>query len=80
MGLMGLSKGGDLKMESYSKGNQFLSHQTISIPISSISLNVTYTFGNTKKQMKQHVNRIQNDYIEQQSQGEMLNSVGNVQQ
>ena len=25
---------------------------------------------------KQHVNRIQNDFIEQQSQGEMLNSVG----
>ena len=80
MGLMGLSKGGDLKMESYSKGSQFLSHQTISVPISSISLNVTYTFGNTKRQMKQHVNRIQNDYIEQQSQGEVLNSVGNVQQ
>ena len=80
MGLMGLSKGGDLKMESYSKGNQFLSHQTISVPISSISLNVTYTFGNTKRQMKQHVSRVQNDYIEQKSQGEVLNSVGNVQQ
>ena len=80
MGLVGLSKGGDLKMESYSKGSQFLSHQTISVPISSISLNVTYTFGNTKRQMKQHVNRVQNDYIEQKSQGEVLNSVGNVQQ
>lgn len=80
MGLVGLSKGGDLKMESYSKGNQFLSHQTISVPISSVSLNVTYTFGNTKRQMKQHVSRIQNDYIEQKSQGEVLNSVGNVQQ
>lgn len=82
MGLMGLSKGGDLKMETYSKGNQFLSHQTINVPIGSISLNVTYTFGNTKRQMKQqqHVSRVQNDYIEQKSQGEVLNSVGNVQQ
>jgi len=25
---------------------------------------------------KQHVNRVQNDFIEQQSQGEMINSVG----
>jgi hypothetical protein len=25
---------------------------------------------------KQHVSRVQNDFIEQQSQGEMLNSVG----
>ena len=82
MGLMGLSKGGDLKMETYSKGNQFLSHQTINVPIGSISLNVTYTFGNTKRQMnqQQHVSRVQNDYIEQKSQGEVLNSVGNVQQ
>lgn len=79
-GLVGLSEGGKLKMESYSKGKQFLSHQTIKVPIGSISLNVTYTFGNTKKQMKQHVSRIQNDYIEQKSQGEVLNSVGNVQQ
>lgn len=79
-GLVGLSEGGRLKMESYSEGKQFLSHQTIKVPIGSVSLNVTYTFGNTKKQMKQHVSRIQNDYIEQKSQGEVLNSVGNVQQ
>jgi len=26
---------------------------------------------------KQHVSRVQNDFIEQQSQGEMLNSIGN---
>ena len=80
MGLVGLSKGGNLKMETYSSGNQFLSHQTIKVPIANVSLNVTYTFGNTKRQMKQHTSRIQNDYIEQRSQGEMLNNVGNVQQ
>ena len=33
-------------------------------------------YGNSKKQPRQHVSRVQNDYIEQQTQGEMLNSVG----
>ena len=80
MGLVGLSEGGKLKMETYSTGSQFLSHQTIKVPIGSISLSVTYTFGNTKRQMKQHVSRVQSDYIEQKSQGEVLNSVGNMQE
>ena len=75
-GMVGLSEGGNLKMESYSNGNNFLSHQTIKVPMSGITFSVSYSFGNTKRQMRQHQNRIQNDYIEQQSQGEMLNSVG----
>ena len=75
-GMVGLSEGGNLKMESYNNGNNFLSHQTIKVPMSGITFSVSYSFGNTKRQMRQHQNRIQNDYIEQQSQGEMLNSVG----
>ena len=81
-GMMGLSDGGNLKMESYSTGSNFLSHQTIKVPMSGVTFSVSYTFGNAKRQMRQHQTRIQNDYIEQQSQGEMLNSVGsgNIQQ
>ncbi|MCR4854432.1 MAG: TonB-dependent receptor [Prevotella sp.] len=75
-GMVGLSDGGNLKMESYSEGTNFLSHQSIKIPMSGITFSVSYTFGNTKRQMRQHQTRIQSDYIEQQSQGEMLNNVG----
>ena len=75
-GMMGLSDGGNLKMESYSQGKNFLSHQNIKVPMSGVTFSVSYTFGNSKKQPRQHVSRVQNDYIEQQSQGEMLNSVG----
>ena len=75
-GMMGLSDGGNLKMESYSKGKNFMSHQNSKVPMSGVTFSVSYTFGNSKKQPKQHVSRVQNDYIEQQSQGEMLNSVG----
>jgi hypothetical protein len=39
---------------------------------------VSYTFGKKNQQMKQqHRSRVENDYIEQQSQGEMLNNMGN---
>ena len=75
MGTTGLSDKGSIKMETYSKGKDFLSHQTIKIPISSVSLSISYTFGKNRMQ-KQHVSKIQNDYIEQQSQGEMYNSIG----
>lgn len=79
-GMLGLSDGGNLKMETYSEGKNFLSHQTIKVPMSGFNVSVSYTFGNTKQKAKQHVSRVQNDYIEQQSQGEMLNNVGNVGQ
>ena len=79
-GMLGLSDGGNLKMETYSQGKNFLSHQTIKVPMSGFNVSVSYTFGNTKQKARQHVSRVQNDYIEQQSQGEMLNNVGNVGQ
>ena len=79
-GMLGLSDGGNLKMETYSQGKNFLSHQTIKVPMNGFNVSVSYTFGNTKQKAKQHVSRVQNDYIEQQSQGEMLNNVGNVGQ
>lgn len=75
MGTTGLSEKGNIKMETYSKGHDFLSHQTIKVPISSVSLSISYTFGKSRMQ-KQHVSKIQNDFIEQQSQGEKFNSIG----
>ena len=80
MGMTGLSKGGNLKIESMSSSNNFINHQTIKVPLYGFSFSVSYTFGNTKRQAKQHTSKVQNDYIEQQSQGEMLNSIGNQQQ
>ncbi len=80
MGMTGLSKGGNLKIESMSSSNNFINHQAIKVPLYGFSFSVSYTFGNTKRQAKQHTSKVQNDYIEQQSQGEMLNSIGNQQQ
>ena len=79
-GMTGLSKGGNLSIESYSKGKGFSTHSDIKVPMQGVTLSVSYTFGNTKRQARQHVSRVQNDYIEQQSQGEIINSAGEMNQ
>ena len=79
MGMMGLNKGGNINIESHSQGKDFTSHTLTKVPLYGFTFTVSYTFGNSKRQAQQHTSRIQNDFIEQQSQGEMINSVGNVQ-
>ena len=75
-GLMGLNKGGNLSIETYSRGKDFTSRNAVKVPIYGVTFTVSYTFGNAKIVQKQHQSRVQNDFIEQQSQGEMINSIG----
>ena len=75
-GVMGLNKGGCLNIETSSRGNNFTSHNNIKVPIYGVTFTVSYTFGNNKVRTQQHVSRVQNDFIEHQSQGETINSVG----
>ena len=75
-GMMGLSNGGNLKIESESGSSNFAYHQTVKVPLHGFTVTVSYNFGNSKRQTKQHTSKVQSDYIEQQSQGEMLNSMG----
>ena len=78
-GVVGLNKGGKLNIESCSSGKNFTAHTNVKVPIYGVTFTVSYTFGNSKIRAKQHTNRVQDDFIEQQSQGEVINSVGNVQ-
>ena len=73
---MGLNKGGNLNIESSSRGQNFTSYTNVKVPIYGVTFTVSYTFGNSKVRAKQHVNRVQNDFIEQQSQGEIINNAG----
>jgi outer membrane receptor protein involved in Fe transport len=76
-GLTGLNDGGSIMIENNSRGKDFISHTKVKVPIYGISFTVSYTFGNSKMASRQQqTTRVQNDYIEQQSQGEMINSVG----
>jgi outer membrane receptor protein involved in Fe transport len=80
MGLTGLGNGGALNIESHTAGKGFTNHMQVKVPMQSFSISLAYTFGNTKKQFRERQTRVENDYIEQRSQGEVINSVGNVQQ
>ena len=75
-GVVGLNKGGKLNIESRSSGKDFTSHTNVKVPIYGVTFTVSYTFGNSKIRAKQHTNRVQDDFIEQQSQGEKINSIG----
>ena len=79
-GMTGLNDGGSIMIESNSRGKDFTIHSKVKVPIYGFSFTVSYTFGNSKMVAKQRVNRVQDDFIEQQSQGEMINSVGNIEQ
>ena len=79
-GLTGIGNGGCLKIETMSRGEGFVNHSTIRVPIYGVTFTVTYAFGNTKKQFKQHQSRIENSFIEQKSQGEMIQGAGNITQ
>ena len=75
-GMVGLSKGGSLNIESYSCGADFTNHMSIKVPISNVSLTVSYAFGNSKKQQKMFQSRVQSDYMEHQSNEERINNAG----
>jgi outer membrane receptor protein involved in Fe transport len=76
-GLTGLNSGGSILIESSNRGKNFTSHTKVKVPIYGVSFSVSYTFGNSKMaNRQQRQSRVQNDFIEQQSQGEIINSVG----
>ena len=79
-GLLGLNSGGKLNIESENRGKDFVSHSNIKVPIYGVTFTISYTFGNSKIRAKQHTSRVESDFIEQQSQGEVINNVGNVAQ
>ena len=75
-GLVGLNSGGKLNIESSNRGKDFTSHTSVKVPIYGVTFTVSYTFGNSKVKARQHTSRVQSDFIEQQSQGEMINNAG----
>jgi len=80
-GLTGLNKGGCLNIETESRGNDFFNHSLVRVPIYNVSFTVSYSFGNAAQQMaqqQQRQTRVENDFIEQKSQGEMIQGAGNM--
>ena len=70
-----LNKGGKLHLDSYSAGKDFTSKQQIHVPISNVSVTVTWNFGNSKVKAKTSERRIENDVIEKKMDMEQMNDM-----
>lgn len=70
--MTGLSKGGRMKMESFSQGRDFTARTSMSVPITNMMVGVSYTIGDFKPRTHINNNRT-SDYIEQESQLQQLN-------
>ena len=74
--ISGLGEKGNLKFDTHSKGHDFTSSQRIHVPIQMVQVTVAWNFGNLKRQLQQHVSKVNSDYIEQRGSSEQLNSIG----
>ena len=72
----GLRKKGRLNIENYSRGSDFVNHQTMSIPIANIALTLSWSFGNSKVKGADNRARTSDDVMERQNQLEKVSSMG----
>lgn len=75
MGMTGLKDGGKFHFNNYSSSNSFVNRQFIKVPVASVSLNVTWNFGNSKNAGVQHQSKVNNDNIEHRDQMEQMNTM-----
>lgn len=72
MGLTGLSKGGNLNIDQYSKGPDFESNLKVRVPLYRGALTIRYSFGNTAKQFQKRASKVTSDYIEHQNSSQSI--------
>lgn len=75
-GLTGLSKGGKINIGQYAEDRDFTSDMQISVPITRVIATARWTFGNTTKRFQEHKSKVQDDYIEHQSNTESIGNAG----
>lgn len=62
--MTGLSKGGCLSIETMSKGADFTNSTKIRVPMTNVTLSLTYNFGNSKVRAKLRQSKVKSDVIE----------------
>lgn len=73
--MTGLNKGGCINIETYSSSSTFVNSSNIRVPMSNVSLSVTYNFGNSKVKTRSHKSKVQSDVIERSNNMEQLNQM-----
>lgn len=70
--LTGLSSGGRLHLDTTNSSNDFVSTTNISVPLRSVTLSLTYNFGNSNVKVRTHESKVKSDIIEQRSSMEQI--------
>ena len=68
----GLSKGGRMVIENYSKTSEFESQNTIRVPMLSATIGVSYTIGSYQPKQRPNNRSVESDYMEQRSDMESI--------
>lgn len=74
----GLSKGGKMVIENFSKTSEFNSHDIIRVPMLSATIGVSYTIGNYQPKQSRNLKSVESDYMEQRSDMESISNSGNM--
>lgn len=72
----GLSKGGKMVIENFSKTSEFENHNTIRVPMLSATVGVSYTLGSYKAKPSSLRKSVESDYMEQRSDMESISGAG----
>ncbi len=75
-GVSGLGNGGNLAIDVYSKGKDFVNKQIVRVPVKFIMATVTYSFGNSKIQQKSRQTKPDNDFKENNKSDGMIPGIG----
>lgn len=66
---------GKLNIKQHTKSSTYSQAMNIKVPIQTISLTLTYNFGNTKKKFQQHESRVKSEYGEAENNAQKIGSV-----
>lgn len=75
-GITGLGKGGNFTFDTYSQGADFTNLQRVRVPVKTVMLNVSFSFGNLKKTMNNQQKKVDNDYMEKENNQDIMNNMG----
>ena len=72
----GLTKGGKLHIDNYVETSTFSNRTSIKVQMASVNVGVTFKFGNSMRVKEVRHNKVDNDFIDTQSQMETISNSG----
>lgn len=75
-GITGLRDGGRFCFDTYSTGSNYINSQRIRVPVRTVMLNISYSFGNLKANAQKQTKEVDNNYKQMQNNQIDINGMG----